>query len=573
MATTWPRELPLSVRDHPRRQAEVRTFDRLRAELDDQFTVFYSSPWLGEDRFGRERDGECDFLVCHAVHGILALEVKGGRISYDPALGRWQSRDRHGFVHAIRDPVEQARSAKHEMLRRLGDSPRWRRRPVHAAHGVVFPDSAMPDRDLGADRPARLFCGSSRFAADLRGWVGERLCVGARPAGCEPLGADGIAALERFLASPFHLHFPVSALMADAAERMGVLEPTQYLILDNIADIDRAEIRGGAGTGKTVIAAEEALHLARSGRRTLLTCHSAPLAADLQRRLSGEADLTVASFHSLCGTLAAKAGVRATGSGPLFYDEVLPAALMDAARLLPGERFDAVVVDEGQDFRQNWWIALTEVMAAEVRLRVMSDANQRVYGTGRVPGLDLELVPIRLTRNLRNTRAICDAASAHYTGPEIKAVGPDGPEVRWIELRDGQDRLHAAYRELRRLVHTEEVAPSDVAVLVPSADLAERFREVAARSDFEFVGADGLRSDATVLDTVRRFKGLERPAVILVIAPCDMMEAELAYVGFTRPRTFLAVVADAGALKWLRAAKAALEGSDPASASDAAGAG
>lgn len=79
MAVLWPRKLPRSVLDDPRRRAEVRVYNRLAEVLNDTFHVFYSSPWLGTDRLGNEKDGECDFLVAHPDHGILAIEVKGGR--------------------------------------------------------------------------------------------------------------------------------------------------------------------------------------------------------------------------------------------------------------------------------------------------------------------------------------------------------------------------------------------------------------------------------------------------------------------------------------------------------------
>lgn len=552
MAVMWPRQLPISVRDDERRHAEVRTYDRLRHELGDEFTVFYSSPWLGTDAHGTEKDGECDFLVAHPRLGYVAIEVKGGGISYDPEHNQWKSRDRHGFRHKIKDPVKQARDAKHELLKKLKGSGRWRERFIHIAHGVVFPDAKAPPRDLGADRPAHLFCCSAEFSNGLRAWIGQRLCEARPSPACQPLGVDGVAAFERILASPFQLHFTVSAAMADAAEQLGVLEPTQYHILDHISDVRRAEIRGGAGTGKTVIAAEEALRLANSGLRTLLTCHSAPLAVELARRLSNVANLKVASFHALCGQMSAKAGTSLTGSGSEFFNEIMPAALLDAAAALPSERWDAVVVDEGQDFRQNWWIALTALLSQECCVRVMSDTNQRIYDVGRVPGVDLELIPIRLTRNLRNTRAIYGAAAVHYEGPDITPVGPDGPSVNWIAVTTQRDLIGAAIAELRRLVYVEELAPSDIAVLLPSTAWLDDFRAAAANLALGFASAEGLELDEVVLDTVRRFKGLERPAVILVAAPCDMLDTELAYVGFTRPKTYLAVVSTTAQQPWLR---------------------
>ena len=554
MAIMWPRELPVSVRQDRRRRAEVRVYDKLAAVLDDSFTVFYSSPWLGTDHLGAEKDGECDFLVAHARLGYLALEVKGGGISFDSEAGQWWSTDAQQFRHKIKDPVNQARSAKHELLKKLKASGRWRERFIHISHGVIFPDAAAPARDLGADRPARIFCSSREFADGFRQWLGERLDEGRNPPVCEPLGKDGILAFTHILASPFQLHFSVSAAMADAAEHLGILEPTQFHILDHIADIPRAEIRGGAGTGKTVIAAEESLRLATSGKRTLLTCYSSPLATELARRLAGVERLTVATFHSVCGQMAAKAGIEIgdAASEQQLFGEVLPAALMDAVALRPEDRWDAIVVDEGQDFLPNWWVALSAALVPEGTLRVMSDSNQRVYATDGVPGSDLQLISIRLKRNLRNTRAIHSAAQAHYDGPEIEAQGPEGHAVCWMAADNRNQLVDAAHAELRRLIHREEVAPSDIAILFPSADWFEPFRIAAARSGFDFASCDDLAAEAVIIDTVRRFKGLERPAVILVISASDMVGCEMAYVGMSRPKTFLAVVATETDTSWLK---------------------
>lgn len=554
MAVMWPRELPVSIRQDRRRRAEVRVFDKLAAVLDDSFTVFYSSPWLGTDHLGAEKDGECDFLVTHARLGYLAIEVKGGGISFDPEASQWWSTDAQHFRHKIKDPVNQARSAKHELLKKLKASGRWRDRFIHISHGVIFPDAATPPRDLGTDRPAKLFCCSREFAEGLRQWVGRRLDEGRNPPATEPLGQDGLAAFTHILASPFQLHFSVSAAMTDAAEHMCVLEPTQFHILDHIADINRAEIRGGAGTGKTVIAAEEALRLASSGKRTLLTCYSSPLAAELSRRLAGIENLTVASFHTVCGQLVSKAGITISShaNDQQLFGDLLPAGLVDAMALQPDERWQAIVVDEGQDFLPNWWIALSASLKPGGTLRVMSDSNQRIYAAGRVPGADLDLVPIRLKRNLRNTRAIHGAAQAHYEGPDIEAQGPEGHFVCWISASSRSELVDAAYAELRRLIYREEVPLSDIAVLFPSAEWFESFRVAAARSELEFANCNDLTAEVVVIDTVRRFKGLERPAVVLVVAASDMVASELAYVGMSRPRTFLAVVATDADMAWLR---------------------
>lgn len=552
MATLWPRTLPQSIRQDRRRRAEVRVYDRLAAELDDSFHVFYSSPWLGTDQLGNEKDGECDFLVAHARLGYLTLEVKGGGISFDPAARQWWSTDAQGFRHAIRDPVEQARSAKHEMLEKLQAAPRWRERWIRMVHAVVFPDAAKIPRNLGADRPPHIFCCAAEFAGGFRAWIESRMNEGVAGE-FQPLGADGLAAFEQILAQPFTLSFRLAGAMAEAAEQLGVLEPTQFHVLEHIADVPRAEIRGGAGTGKTVIAIEDARRSATAERRTLLTCHSKPLSLELERRLVGIPGLTVANFQAVCMRLAHEAGLAVPADRSQdFFDNSLPELLIDAVTAHPELRWHHIIVDEGQDFRQHWWLAIGAALLPGGTLRIFSDSNQRVYNDRAVHQKDLQLVPIRLGRNLRNTKAIHSAASVHYQGPDIVAEGPDGRDVKWIEANTRQEMVNAAYAEIRNLIYQEELSPADLAVLVPNAEWIEALRVAAARSNLEFADSDDLSTDRIILDTARRFKGLERPAIIAILPGGDAAKVEMAYVCLSRGRYYLAVISSAAEFRWLR---------------------
>jgi hypothetical protein len=555
MPIMWPRKLPLSIRQDSRRSAEVRVYDQLAAVLDDNFTVFYSSPWLGTDHLGNERDGECDFMVAHPRMGYLTLEIKGGGISFDPQERQWWSTDRNSFRFRIKDPVEQARSAKYALLAKLKQTRHWQERWIHNCHGVVFPDAAAPPRDLGADRPAHIFCCMREFAQGFRQWIEKRMQEVAPRPDSKGLGKDGITAFENILAQSFTLSFQIAGAMENDRQQLGILEPTQFHILEMIADIPRAEIRGAAGTGKTVVAIEEAKRAATKGQRTLLTCFGRPLANELDRSIGVVENLTVGSFHSVCLRTVQSAGVElppAVSRDKHFFDHILPGLFVDTVTALPNLRFQNIIVDEGQDFQDSWWIAIDAALQPGGFLRIFSDSNQRVYARDSVPAADLQLVPIRLFRNLRNTKSIHAAAAVHYEGPEIIAEGPEGLAVNWIEASSTDSLVKAAYEEVRRLVYNQDVATSEIAVLLPSQELVEHFQIAASKSHLEFADCLNLSTDRIVVDTLRRFKGLERPATVLIVGESDLARAELAYVGMSRPRFYLAVVARAKDMEWLR---------------------
>ena len=108
---------------------------------------------------------------------------------------------------------------------------------------------------------------------------------------------------------------------------------------------------------------------------------------------------------------------------------------MQAAEVRPDLRYDAIIVDEGQDFRPWWWPALDSILepGAGKQLYVFLDSNQKVYHEAdALPG-DVGLVPIRLSYNLRNTRRIHETAGRYYSGHPVEALGPQGVEVEWEE--------------------------------------------------------------------------------------------------------------------------------------------
>jgi superfamily I DNA/RNA helicase len=320
-----------------------------------------------------------------------------------------------------------------------------------------------------------------------------------------------------------------------------------------ISGIPKALVEGGAGTGKTVIAMEEARRSAAAGQRTLLTCYNRSLARSMQRMVGEVANLEILSFHSFCRHVVKLAGYqlpREDGSSD-YFGKRLPEAAMLALESDTSLRWDEIVVDEGQDFRQLWWIILEGALSDERRLRVFADSNQQVYGELEAPPADLELIPIRLSQNLRNTRNIHAAAAEHYTGFPITAIGPDGTSVEWLKVEDDQQLPRILVQKLKELVNKQEWSPGGTALLLPNLELVEECRALVGRTNMEVTDADEMSDYAVVIDTVRRLKGLERPVVLIAFRAQDRGTSEYAYVGLSRASSHLVVAGDQDVLAWL----------------------
>jgi len=59
----------------------------------------------------------------------------------------------------------------------------------------------------------------------------------------------------------------------------------------------------------------------------------------------------------------------------MIFHEKSPLLLMEAAEYLE-EKFEALIVDEGQDFLADWWDALDGVLSDDAVFHCFHDANQ-----------------------------------------------------------------------------------------------------------------------------------------------------------------------------------------------------
>src|SRR5690606_21228890 len=137
------------------------------------------------------------------------------------------------------------------------------------------------------------------------------------------------------------LGFRIGAAVGEAEDRFQALEPDQYRALDFIVHMPRVLIRGGAGTGKTILAMEEAVRSSRLGKRTLLVCFNKPLALYMERKLAKVENLTVSGFHALCGKMARQAGIILPQGldERQLYGNALPNALCQAMEADPRQKW------------------------------------------------------------------------------------------------------------------------------------------------------------------------------------------------------------------------------------------
>lgn len=555
MAKMYPKELPTFIRQNPLRSAECRVYDAFEIQLEDTFHVFYSSPWLGITETGEERDGEADFTIAHVDHGMLVVEVKGGRVYFEGGTRKWHSVDRNGIDYTIKDPVNQARLGKHNLLKALGNRPEWRPSYINARHGVILTDVIRASHDLSSDMPLKIFAFADDMA-HLDSWVLSRYgCRGDEKYSdrIKPLGLPGITAIRAMLSDGVRLKVDLRAYLDSDVKLIEVLSDEQYGLLEELEDNPRMAIAGAAGTGKTVLAAHKAVLEAEKDKRTLLVCFNEPLACHLRSRMADTTGVDVFSFHQFCEHVANEAELVLP---PLdernseFFDHQLPGLLVSGLSSLPNRRYAAIIVDEGQDFADGWLecLELALIDDEQATFYVFYDNNQQVMNRASNFIRSMNAARRRLRSNFRNTRRIFEVASRFYVGDGVVSIGPIGEPIRTEEVNGYSGAITKLRECLGTLITQTGIRPERVAVLCESLSIAKQVAASGSIGSYPVSKVSHPAVGKIVVDSVRRFKGLESDVIIMFLPDAYVDDPEMLYVAATRARALLIVIGGSAAI-------------------------
>ena len=515
-----------------------------------------------------------DFVLVAAHHGVTVLEVKnwdpgcyrnvaGVLMVYDGRQGGWQiitdprQRDPLSVVHGYRTHLSRT------YLTPPGDEEAI----THVRGCLVLPQ--------WGERDAKEFFRSlTELEEKDSGYIGVMGDTALREPG--RLAAGGRSSPREGIPEAW-----VTRFLARIAEPLARAEGRRPLELSagarNVArNRDRARrrhIRGPAGSGKTVGIAARAGELALGEQHILVLTYNITLAhyvQDLVRRhcraIGADAHLVdVMHFHGYCLDVV---GRNAQFDGP---DGLVRLAMERyAARSSRARTFDAVLVDEGQDFQFEWWDFLRrDVLRRGGECLIAIDTTQTLYGDhgwidGAMPERDLPR-PTHLEGSYRlppdMVPLVNQFAGTYLTReldlPSIPAdrdAAIPGSVRRWINVPD-HDLAARATEQVVALCEQDGVTPADVVVLASHALGMRVMPAVEARigmpAEYIFADDDEERRNrkhrfwpgvaALKGATVHSFKGWESGALVICLDQHMSREegtslAVLAYVALTRAK-------------------------------------
>ena len=532
---------PAFVGDFHGSEGERLAYHALKM-LGDDYTVFHSYCWLG-DGVRTAVQGEADFLVLHPRHGILAIEVQAGGIAYED--GAWQQTNRNtGEAHVIY-PFQQAENSCRRVLAELR-----RRVPQNVplvGKAVWFTSVQIPQgKPLPLESPRDIILD----AVDLRDPKEMLERIYAYWRGILHISERTQSPAEfqqviRVLQPVFRIVETLASVSAAVEQSTARLTNAQFALLEYLRDQRTAAIHGAAGTGKSLLAAEKARMLAREGQEVLYLCFNEFLLERL-RSCRWDANITIHNERTLAEELMTGRELR------------IETVLREFEEFFQNDydgtewTYPNIIVDEAQDFPS----ALLEQFAMLAELYdgafyLFYDRGQTILSR-RVEGQVLQMAPawidahmdcrLVLYRNCRNTAEIGRTVGSFIERRHKNYLSDvHGKRPCAVFVPDRKALVDAAADFVRRMRAVEKLELRDIVILTVST-LAKSV--LGALTELAGIPVSHKSEEGKLwFTTVRRYKGLEAKAVLLVDVRVSRLTdstcQRLIYVGSSRATAYL----------------------------------
>ena len=519
MAISIPSDLARHRFHHP---SEFQVYEALVSGLRDDWVILPSLEMRLEGSFAER---ELDLLLLHRNHGIVLVEVKsfpmrieGGRFFYEEG----------GPVE--RDPLNQITAQRNFLTRELKDLDEF----IYSKIRVALATPAVIE--VTGSLPAQLRSEQLLDSARLSNPEDAILDLVFSDQYTVPLGVDLFEQIIERLAPSAALDTSPQGIQAIARARMERRLEAETKVMESLDANQRVIVTGGAGSGKTRLAAAWARRAYARDERVLFTCFNDPLGETLRQELEALDGVVIAPFLRYFASAPGltPAPPQAEGeSDSSYWLRVEQWAVEHFSEI--GEQFDTIIVDEVQDFSPIRLTMLEELLDPEgpQRILMVGDPAQSIRRTGFRPLTDQEgWVRAELVSNNRNAPEIARLLRSKLGGAPAPNADPFGAAVEAIAAETDEDVATAVQR-----ISNEEQSGTTW-VLTTRANMRDLLRWRLGLVKWED------RNLGVVCETVYRLKGLEAERVILVVHDADDSDQtrQLLYAGASRALETLVII-------------------------------
>lgn len=495
--------------------AEKAVYDRLQA-LGDTHDIYYSNRFVNNS--GRKKEYEVDFIIAKPNQYVVVLEVKGGIIRYDK--GRWSQ---NGSPMS-KDPELQVSSSCHALVKRYNSLSR----SVPFIWMLCFPDCELPN---GSTLPPNL---TPYHIIDRSGLYDVaktlRLCI----------EQQGVSQRDGRVRDYVYSNFKTDLLRdIGFVKTLGVsikyqeeqfvdLTSIQLGLVEAISENRKIIIHGAAGTGKTIVAKHMALRLFDEGESVLFLCFNRLLANKIRESINirkvEKEKFQVTTFHSIARDIITQADPQwwdiNSRSEDEFWALEVPSKMDEVLESLEIEKYDTIIIDEGQDFKEFWFDVLFKLCKPNARKYIFIDSMQNIFGHySEVPNKE-SFFRYRLTENLRNTKSIVRYINKKVnTQVKVAEKSPEGAAVIEIDSANNVELVKNLIDLINDLVSNHNVVTSQILILIGSTKAASPISELKKIGNYPLKSLDRkarFEKDLIHYSNIQTFKGLEQDVLIIL---------------------------------------------------------
>ncbi|HQO63854.1 MAG TPA: NERD domain-containing protein [Syntrophorhabdus sp.] len=534
MAIMHPTQIPEAYHAY----SEVKFFNACKEQLSEKYHVFYSVRWYSSINGVRE-DSECDFLIFNPDYGFICVEVKGGT-GIRVEDGVWYLIDHDDERKLKRSPYDQAEQSMRFFKKYYEDEMETQ---FHGVYGcaVAYPNYFI-NKPIAISSPMETTIDLTAMS-DLQKRVTEifRYFSSQWRKGSSFLSPDSQRKFISVINKRIALSISAGALIQDKERELLEINRTQDTVIDLLSHYPKAFIVGGAGTGKTWIGIKKIIRCVQGGGKALYLCYNKALAETVKEFTDVRADCYNIDAFAY-SVLKDKALSAPEHEGCKNYSSLIS----DVSNLT---KYDLVVIDEGQDFTEDWAFMANLLLKDSGSLYVFYDENQNIFRRNFGEKFFIDNPPFVLRYNIRNTANIYRYTQEHTNlGLDTIANQIEGVEPDYRSFSRKQQAIAFVDSVINKLVNKEGVLPQKIVIL------SNRRKDNSILNETSIVGSHPVsevkysqNSNIIAFRTVQGFKGLESDVVIYINhtyknAPKTESDRATLYTAQTRARFYLYVI-------------------------------
>lgn len=507
--------------------SEKQVYYALKEQLPNKdYEVFYSVKWQRKKN-DRIEKSEADFIIVSPKYGFLCLEVKGGRSIEIDENNRWHISDNKGGRELDESPYDQAEKSMYYFKDIYANANHLQYPGIYAA-GVVFPFYNLSDDVISqiSDRNSEctiMFSDMNNLEEKIKKmfklWGGSAF-------GHKLYTKQHHEALLELIKKRVAISAAAGALVEVKERELGTINRVQDNYIFFLSNIRQFYVRGGAGTGKTWIAIKLANYEAQKGSRTLFVCASKPLANMVSRNTKDVHVYDIETlFLQIVDSFSDLQAPLYEGVADRLKDEV--------------QRYDAIFIDEAQDFSEEWAYVVKSLLVDEKqsRLGVFYDDVQIIREKSFGDAFMIDLPPFLLNENIRNTSNIYKwATDSTQLGKDVITNPVEGPVPIKESISDKKHLTQRLENLFKEYLYEEALKPSSLVLLVQDVDeFLQMYNEGIAM--WSFTSKIEGNSDKIRVSSPEDFKGLESDMVIYIHGQ-DATD-NINYIAYTRAKYYL----------------------------------